>query len=420
MDVLLKTFFEKQRWVTAIDTGVDKNINKSLLREMSSPEKRLSLYNMIKNNDYVIAPPHEARIPKDDGTFRTVYVNDGADRIILSIVNDMLFELCPELIHPSCKSYQKHIGCGKIVKEVSSVIQNIKHQTLGVKVDLSKYFDSVPIEYIDNVFDYIECKFGKSNLIDIVRLYYHTNTVIDYDKNIIEKYSSLRQGCAVAAFLADAVLFDIDEKITNNYDVYYVRYSDDILILGNEWEKAYNCLQKELSNKQLILNPKKVEMLDKNKWFKFLGFALKSDKISLSKSRIKTFQKEIEDRTISHKNTKDISSIINSVNDYLYKGNGDYSWATSVLSVINVEKDINQLNGFVMDAIRAANTGKSSIGGLGVNLSCPDNIIVRGKGRNVKSNKDAIPILPKYTTLQCMRNALLMSKSVYTTLILSM
>ena len=27
-------------------------------------------------------------------------------------------------------------------------------ETLGVKLDLSKYFDSVPISYIDNVFDY--------------------------------------------------------------------------------------------------------------------------------------------------------------------------------------------------------------------------------------------------------------------------
>ena len=229
-DTLLYKFFEPDRWTNVIDKGVTKEIPHSILRQYCSTEGRLDLYEKILNGELHIEPPHEARIPKDDGTYRTVYVNAPRDRLILSILNDMFFELCADMVHPRCKSYQHGIGCGKIVQNVSRYVANLPDGVIGVKVDLSKYFDSVPIEFIDETFDMIEQRTGSSKMLEIVREYYHDNTVIDFDKNLIEKYSSLRQGCAIAAFLADAVLYDIDDEISQ-LDCYYIRYSDDILIL---------------------------------------------------------------------------------------------------------------------------------------------------------------------------------------------
>lgn len=79
-------------------------------------------------------------------------------------------------------------------------------------------------------------------------------------------------------------------------------------------------LRKRLSEKSMQLNPKKVEYLTADHWFKFLGFSIKGKMISLSSSRIKTFQKEIERRTIRNRNTT-LTKAVNSVNRYLYKGN---------------------------------------------------------------------------------------------------
>ena len=418
-DILLEKFFETNRWSTAINSADNKDIDKSLLRKLTDPRERVRIYHMIKNDEYIIAPPHEAQIPKDDGTFRTVYVNENIDRITLSIINDMLFELCSDMIHERCKSYQKHIGCGKIVQHISKIIQDTNEENIGVKVDLSKYFDSVPIEFIDDIFNKIEDKFGKSKILDILKNYYHDDTVLDINKNLISKYSSLRQGCAVAAFLADSVLYDIDDTISNKYNVYYVRYSDDILIIGKDWEKAYNKLSEMLKSKSLTLNPKKVEKLYKHQWFRFLGFTLKNDMISLSKGRIKTFQKEIEKRTVN-KPDPNLNTVINRVHRYLYKGNGEYSWATSVLPILNNQHDLDTLNNYVMDAIRAAVTKKTNIGGLGINTDQTAYIILRGKGKNTKANKEKIPVLPGYTTLRCMQNAMRTCKEVYETLIRNM
>lgn len=415
-DKILEMFFEPERWQYAISKGVDKDISKAQLCQLCKPEVRIAMYEAIRDGRYKICPPHTAKIPKDNGDFRTVYVNEPIDRIFLSIANDLLFELTPYMVHDRCKSYLKGIGCGRVVQEVSRIV--CSHDgVIGWKSDLSKYFDSVPLRYIDEMFDKVEADHGKSKIIDVIRDYYHCNLYFDEDNNLRESYQSLKQGCAVAAWLADVILYHIDQRMSTMFGGYYVRYSDDMLFLGDRYKEAMDGLRDYLSEMQMTLNPKKVEYLDKEHWFKFLGFAIRGSDISLPKSRLKKFQKEIEARTIKD---RDISPVraINAVNRYLYKGYDGHSWATLVLSVINVRKDINTMNGFIMDCIRAVMTGKRKIGGLGFIKDQKEGCITRGKGKNVRSNRDKTGTrIDGYISLGCMRNALITSRDVYNTLV---
>ena len=415
-DILLQKFFEKERWEQALEFGVGKGIDKGELRKLTSPEIRLAMYNAIKTDNYEIAPPHQAQIPKDNGDMRIVYVNENVDRIFLSVVNNLFFEIFPEFVHKSCKSYQSGIGCGKIVQEVSRQEVKVEGREVGFKADLTKYFDTVPIKYIDEIFDKMETKVGKSKIIDIVRKYYHTDLCFDVEGNLIEMYQSLKQGCAVASFLADAVLYNLDATVST-LQGYYVRYSDDLLYIGEKREIAFEIVKSILEEMNMTLNPKKVETVYKDRWVKFLGFNIKGDQITLHKGRVKSFQKEIEARTIKQRNTSIIRAV-NSVNNFLYKGDGRYSWATSVLPIINVDKDIEALNTFVMDAIRACATDKKKIGGLGSVIDQPDHTILRGTGKNVTANRNKTEKeIPGYLTLKCMQNAILTRRAVYETLV---
>ena len=162
MDILLQKFFEKERWENAIEVGVGKGIDKGELKKLTSPQVRAAMYNCIVSDNYEIAPPHQAQIPKDNGEMRIVYVNENVDRIFLSIANNLFFELFLEFIHKSCKSYQSGIGCGKIVQEVSRQVVDTTSNVVGFKADLTKYFDTVPLKYIDEIFDKMEMKGSRS------------------------------------------------------------------------------------------------------------------------------------------------------------------------------------------------------------------------------------------------------------------
>lgn len=415
-DKILEMFFDIKRWTYAIDKGVGKHINKAHLYQLTKPETKAAMYAAIRDGKYEIAPPHTAQIPKDNGDYRTVYINEPVDRIFLSIANDLLFELMPEMIHPACQSYQKGIGCGKIVKEISQKICETKGEVIGWKSDFSKYFDTVPIQWIDGALDKVEAKYGHSAIIDVLRKYYHSDWYFDADGNLQKSYQSLKQGCSVASWLANVVMFSLDERLSE-LDGEYVRYSDDALFVGPDYMRAMEIMSEEVAMREMTLNPKKIEYLTHTRWFKFLGFSIKGASISLSSTRIKAFQKEIETRTIRAK-SKSYNRAINQVNNYLYIGNGEYSWATQVLPVINVKKDVQILSVFVADCLRAVMTGKTKVGGLGYVANNPDGCIQRGLGRNVKANRiKTDKTLPGYYTLGCMQNALRTSKEVYKTLV---
>lgn len=423
---LLEEMFEMYRWEALIEKAELKGIDKGELRKMCQPQVRLAIYNAIKNEEMEFMPPHMAQIPKETpGEFRTVFVGENVDRCIQSLINDCLFELFPEMIHPSCKSYQKNLGTGKTVKEFSSHLVNMEtnNGVVGVKSDFSHYFDVVNIESIYNVFDTIERKLGFAKgtepVMNLLRKCWSNNLVFDLDGNLIEQYCGIRQGNAIGSFLADVILYELDEFMSNKYQ-FYCRYSDDCMTLHNNPQEVIADMNKIISKYGVSLNPKKVEIVYKDRWVKFLGFNIKGDKITLSKSRVKSFQKEIEARTIKNRKVS-FTKAVNNVNSYLYKGDGKYSWATSVLPIINVEKDIETLNAFVMDALRACATNKKKIGGLGSVSDRDDYTILRGTGKNVTANRHKTEKeLDGYLTIGCMQNAILTRRPVYEALVRSM
>lgn len=414
MDFLLEQMF-KRDWKSDLEKSHDKGIV-DVAEKLVDPNARSQVYCAIKDGSYQIMPPREQLIPKDNGDFRTVYICSDIDRVVLTIINNLLFELCPEMIHKNCKSYQKGLSTQKTVKEVVRNIQSMKSNTIGLKVDLTKYFDSVPIRFIDEMFDKVEEKLGKSKVIDMLRKFYHQNLCFDLEGNLVEHYFSLGQGVATASWLANAILYNIDEEISK-MNVYYVRYSDDLLLIGKDWQKAEVRLRELLAEKELVLNPKKVEVLKKDKFFKFLGFSIRGNEISLSKDRIKTFQKEIENRTI--KSNFSYQKAINQVMKYLYgdmRDNG-YSWSTACLTTINVKEDIQTMNNFVMDCLRAVKTGKKKLYGLGYEPNKKTGVITAGRGQNVTSNRNKTDkIIPDYISLVKARNSMLISNDCFNAL----
>ena len=421
MDKILQmAFTEPERWRKAIDRAFDKGIEIAELQLYCNEEYRVDVYKQIRDGRYHITPPHTALIPKDEpGKFRTVFINEDKDRILLSLVNDLLFDLCPEMVHPRCRSYQKGISCGDIVKDMSRRVVEAGEGVVGWKSDLSKYFDRVPLRYIDWAFDEVERKHGRSALIDVVREYYHNNLYLEKVEGewiVRDQYQSLKQGCAVASWLADVILYPIDEALSKMG--HYCRYSDDQLFIGTPYKESMQVLEDMLADMDMQINEKKREWIDRDHWFKFLGFSIKGQDISLSYNAIKKFQDEIEGIV---KNAKSYKSGLHMLYRYLYIGNGEFSWATRVLRAVNVRRDINLLNQYCMDALRAIQTGRHNLGGLGWSRVQKVGCISRGTGSNVKANRQKTDkMLEGYYTIGCMQNAMWACRGAYESIVREM
>ena len=433
-DILFEEFIKKEYWDEALEIAYYKGISRRAIYYLSNPENRLKLFESILKEEYAIAPPRTQKIPKDKpNEFRTVYINEDIDRIILSVINIVLNVMTRHWISEFCTSYQKGIGSGKVVQHVSKWICEGNKNEVGRKGDLTKYFDSVPIEQIDKVFNRLEKEFGKSCIITLLRKYYHQNTCYVEGK-LIEHYQSLKQGCAVASWLANVLLYDLDEEMAKICNGQYVRYSDDVLFICDNYEFAEGYLTAKLNGYGLTLNPKKVEKVYKDKWIKFLGFSIKGTRISISKNRFENFKKEIVKLTLKKKIS--FKKAVNSVIRFLYVGNGEYSWATTILPIINCKGDLDCMNRFVMDCLRATYTNRKNIAGIGYEphedgvivyrpSSCkvftlPNGHLVTSKYGDSSYNRKVVKHVENYYSLLEMQNALHYSKELYMTLVREM
>ena len=439
---LLELIFKHETWVAAMEKANEKEINLTVLKQLADPHVRARLYLLILNEEVEIPPLHAGLVEKDTpGEYRTVYIAEAEWRVILSIINDCLFKLFSDMVHPQCRSYLSGESCGKTVQEVSremvklNKITNNRH--IGNRYDFTKYFDRVDLNVIFNVFDEIERRLGFDKntepVMNLLRKFYKSNLVFDLDGNLVEMYMGLRQGVAIASFLADVILYELDDFMYKKYKRYW-RYSDDLICLAEDTSEITNDINKIICKYGVKLNDKKTKELYRDEFFKFLGFDLCDDKITLSGRRAKKFTKEIISRTIAKPDIHPNQAKEN-VKRFLY-GNGDgYSWATACFSALqNCDEDIEILNNFTMDCLRLCEVrynynkerkekglkprklvyGSRHVGGIGVVCNSKSHTLVRGTGKKVRTARQRTEKeIEHYMSMGCLLNAYKISKPLY-------
>lgn len=348
-------------WSRAIEHGIEKKISKPFLSLVSNPHGRLAIIEAIESGRYEIEPPRIVEIPKPNGKMREVYVNSPMDRVVLSLVNEMYCSIYKGMIHEKCVSYKKGISVPIIIH---SLIKKLSEGYVGYKVDISKYFDSVNKE---TLFKTLQCVSTNSPLDEMLLKYYSDDRVLIGGK-IVERYKSIAQGCAFGTFLANLVLSDVDAEL-DKMDIIYLRYSDDILMLGEDAGKALNRLGEMLSTKGLELNPKKVEKIKKDSEFTFLGAKIKEKEIDISDESVNRFKNKIRSITKTRKNVQihnRASQIraIKKINSYLREGymkdSRQFGWEKYFFSLVNTNKTIIMLDEFVKDRLKMVYTGKGN------------------------------------------------------------
>lgn len=412
--ILESIFLDDSLWAEVIDRGVDKGIPGDVLRYIQDPHGRAELCGRVASGEYSIRPPHTGYRPKDDGGERVFLANEPLDRVFLTAVYKWLVRNMGDSVHPSCTSYTEGVGTGTAVRRLSGEIVRLglgsKNGIVGRKFDIHHYFDSVAKRDIHKAFDKVERRFGRSSVIDVLRKYYDSDVYYDSRlKAFTERPMGIKQGCAVSAWLANVLLYSLDKRISGVGGC-YMRYSDDIIYVGEHYEKVTALIRRHLGKMGLSLNDSKTEDIHPDRFVRFLGYDIRGGEITLSRKWVKSFQRNVDSRTILDKRLIDSVRQIRkkggpgmaekledvllktqrSLARFLYYGNGKFSWASVVLPVINRREDISELNKYCLDALRAVYTGKTSIGSLGKSKSGG---VQRGTGRNVSANRKATDVL---------------------------
>lgn len=350
MDAKLERVADFHIWQELFPEFIEKGIRRDLLALFAQPQYRFGLIRLIEEGKYQFDAPRETSIPKDGGGERLIYILSNIDRCVMSVVTHVYVELYGKWIHSACKSYQKGFSVPAILHDIR---RKLEHG--GYKVDLSKYFDSVPRWKINKMLQ----RMDTGSPVDQLLWDFYNTDVIIRDGKPVRHFKSLGQGCAFSSLLANLCLAEVDEEMFSMCEV-YIRYSDDILMLGNKADEALAVLKERLADLGLQLNPKKVQGIHAGSAFTFLGGKICNEQIHLS-NKVWASQKKAV-RKITRRGKRGSRALqrkaVKNIQKYFIGKSGSYCMLEYFCFLCTDGYDMQRLDEYCRNEIKAIYTGK--------------------------------------------------------------
>lgn len=324
-------------------------------------------YKEITNNinKYNFSTPKKILIGKlGKKKKRIVYSFNESEMYILKLLNHLLYKY-DDLFSPNLYSFRKNKSVKNAIYKISKT-PNINNM-YGYKVDISNYFNSIPI---NKILENLNHDLKDKSLFKLIKKII-TNPRVLYKNEIIEdKNKGIMAGIPISAFLANYYLKELDEYF-HKHNILYARYADDIIVFGNT-EKEITEYKKIIKNhiykKNLTINNEKEFLYKPHDEFEFLGFSFKNNEIDISKNtfkkikgKIKRTSKGLRRWMIKKNATPEVT--LKAMNrkfnkKFFGKSENELSWKYWFFSVITTDKTLKLIDNYMQEEQRYIITGK--------------------------------------------------------------
>jgi len=312
----MKRYNNLYNYICNIDVIMDMydNVVAKNTKNKSKIEKFDKFYsiNIVKIKEFIMKKNHEPckynifliKEPK----YRIIMSQELIDKVVNHLVANyfisFLFErtLIPE-------NTATRIGKGthyalRLFNRYYNDYKNKYDKFYVLKFDISKYFYNIDHEIVKEM---LNKKIKDKRVIELISsilestdLDYVNDTIIKLKNNEIERINNLNikesekklkikeveklpiyqkgKGCPIgnmsSQMIATIYLNELDHYIKDNFDVKYIRYMDDGVVIHNDKEVLKNCLkeiEKKVNKYKLVLN-KKTKIFSSCEEIEFLGF----------------------------------------------------------------------------------------------------------------------------------------------------
>lgn len=191
------------------------------------------------------------------------------DKVVQRSLEAELKRIYEGQFSPQAFAYRSSKSALNAVNEIDQRIKSGKY-SWALRLDISGFFDSIQWEKLEGML--------KKNIKDEDVLFLIEenckSVMLDEGGGLVEKKTGIYQGSAVSPTLSNIYMMDFDDEMTKGA-AYYVRYSDDMLFLGNSREELLEeCVKVKagLSRLGLCLNEGKTVCAPLEKGVDFLGY----------------------------------------------------------------------------------------------------------------------------------------------------
>lgn len=141
-----------------------------------------------------------------------------------------------------------------------------------LKLDITKYFDRIQWPVLQNM---LQRKVREEDVIQLIRKDVQ-NVSLEESGDLKEKTRGIHQGSGISPVLSNIYLMEFDRWLSEK-DIFFIRYSDDMLLLGKDKESMLVLLKKikiKLQGYGLEINEDKQILANLETGVDFLGYHL--------------------------------------------------------------------------------------------------------------------------------------------------
>ena len=223
-------------------------------------------------------PKQMFEIPKNDGTNREVVLSSTKTKIIQKVLSHEL----ASVLQFSDRSYAFRKGKSPY-KAIMRVRDFLRSESHVAKVDIEKFFDTIDHNILIGKLEKI---IRDKRIVHLIG-YYLLQGYLKKNR-WIDKNEGIYQGDVLSPLLSNIYLNDFDHYLEAQ-EIKFVRYSDDILLLGQNKNKVSRARKKAseyLSRLHLRFNAKKTYLSDIDKGFEYLGIHFLGNELSIDTLRL--------------------------------------------------------------------------------------------------------------------------------------
>lgn len=240
--------------------------------EANKKEELKQLQIELKEYRYEVQPVKKVTIYKDEKA-REIGISSMRDKVVQQSVAIELSRIYEPYFSKSAYAYRSGYSALTALDKIEKYIQG-KDEYWVLKLDIEHFFDNISHKILLEI---LKQRIHESDMLDLIKHILETS-VISEDGEIVKNKKGILQGSSCSPVLSNIYLWDFDIEIEKMSD-FYIRYSDDILIIGRNQEQIIKIFEKVkliFEKKCLTIKQSKTIMQTVKNEFDFLGYTFSS------------------------------------------------------------------------------------------------------------------------------------------------
>ncbi len=360
---LVDKLFEKSSWERFYEYKSSLHCSKRFkkeLREYIDSEAYLEYSAEIKSCNGLPIPAKAVISKMSSRKKRTVYKYPYDFNMILKLLTYMTLRKYDSLFTPNLYSFRPGVCAKDAIMHICRT-RNL-HSLYSYKVDVSDYFNSIPVEKLCAILD--DTITDDVDLLDFMKALLNEKRVLSGDDIITEK-KGIMAGTPIASFYANLYLKELDMWFRSR-GILYARYSDDIIVFAkteDDLNRYKDVILDHLKAKGLTVNPDKEVYSRPEDGFTFLGIEVKNGTIDIAPASVVKLKQKMRRKARAldrwrHREgidgTKAASAFIRIFNRKLLEVNedSDLTWSLWFFPVITTDKSLHEIDLYAQELLR--------------------------------------------------------------------